>query len=59
MRLVLHKIEVLLQSLIKNLQFLGDSVSPGLPPGSSPECIRASEISMKINDLKNLVVLVL
>ena len=46
MRLVLRKIVSAFTTFHKKSTILGGAGPPGLPPGSSLECIRASEISM-------------
>ena len=48
MRLVLHKIVSAFTTFHNKSTVLGSTGPPGLPPGSSLECIRASEISMEL-----------
>ena len=48
MRLVLHKIVSAFTTFHKKYTILGGTDPPGLPPGSSLECMRASEISMEL-----------
>ena len=48
MRLVLHEIVSAFTTFYKKSTILGGAGPPGLPPRSSLECIRASEMSMEL-----------
>ena len=52
MRLVLHKIVMTFTTFDKKSTIFGDTGPSVLHPESSPECVKASETSMEINDLK-------